>query len=241
MMTNSQIPIMKSVAWFNNGEMSDRFRETEMLDVEVLAGKPDISFVNRRNKRRLSAMAQGVLYCAEYCINETVEPRIVYSSRHGETKRTHEMLVDLARGEELSPIDFSLSVHNSAAGILSISKGNTSPITALASGDESFGWGLIEAYLMWKNLPTSPVLYLFCDDRLPEHFSIFEEPNECLHAMAILIGEPSSRKVTPSWRQAEERSVPEEPLSIHFLNQMIFSDLRQDWQGRRLMWGWEFD
>lgn len=241
MMRKPQIPIAKCVAWFNGGALPDRYRQSTLSDFEVLSGTPDISFINRRNKRRLSTMARAVLYCAQKCISEEVEPRIVYSSRHGETKRTYEMLIDLARGEELSPTDFSLSVHNSTAGILSISKGNTLPITALASGDESFGWGLVEAFLMWKNLPTSPVLYLFCDDHLPEQFSTFEEPNEQLHAVAILIGEAFSLKVSPNWQQEEKSRVPGKPLSIHFLDELVDPGSQRAWQGRRLMWGWEFD
>jgi hypothetical protein len=149
-----------------------------------------------------------------------------------------EMLADIVSGDEISPTDFSLSVHNATAGILSISKENRSPATALAAGDDSFGWGLVEAYMTWKNNPNAKVLYMYCDDHLPEILSGFEEKGECLHAVALLIGAPCSLSVDLNWEGAADNSTSEGPFSVRFLEVVTKEKLSGEWQGRRLRWDW---
>lgn len=231
------IPIIKCVAWFPEGE-SFPLQDIKTPNTEVLYDTPDISFISARNRRRLSTMAKAVLYCAERCCAGVDSPQIVFASRHGEESRTMEMLADIVRGEEISPTDFSLSVHNSTAGILSISKENRSPATALAAGDDSFGWGLVEAYMIWKTDPDTKVLYLYCDDHLPEILSGFEEKGECLHAVALLIGAPRSFNIDLNWEGAADNSTSEKPFSVHFLEMVTKEKLSGEWQGRRLRWDW---
>lgn len=231
------IPIAKCVAWFPDGE-SHPLEVIKTPGMEILYDTPDISFISARNRRRLSTMAKAVLYCAERCCAGVQSPHIVFASRHGEVSRTMEMLADIVRGDEISPTDFSLSVHNATAGILSISKENRSPATALAAGDDSFGWGLVEAYMTWKNNPNAKVLYMYCDDHLPEILSGFEEKGECLHAVALLIGAPCSFSVDLDWQGAVDDNTSEKPFSVRFLEVFTKEKLSGEWRGRRLRWDW---
>jgi hypothetical protein len=68
----------------------------------------------------------------------------VFASRHGVLERTLELLTALARDEALSPTSFSLSVHNSNAGLFSIARGDRAPATAVAAGRDSLGMSLLE-------------------------------------------------------------------------------------------------
>ena len=231
------IPIVKCVAWFPEGEPHP-LKAIKAPAIEVLCGTPDISFISARNRRRLSIMAKTALYCAERCCAGVQSPHIVFASRHGEVGRTMEMLADIVHGEEISPTDFSLSVHNATAGILSISKENRSPATALAAGDESFGWGLVEAYMTWKADPDIKVMYLYCDDRLPETLSGFGGKGECLHAVALLIGAPRSFSVHLSWQKAADNSTPGKLFSTDFLEMVAKEKFSGEWQGQRLKWDW---
>src|SRR4030095_4253261 len=69
--------------------------------------------------RRVSALGQQALKAA-WGLPALHQSRFVFASRHGEFDRTLGILQSLAQREPPSPADFSLSVHNALAGLLSI-------------------------------------------------------------------------------------------------------------------------
>lgn len=69
----------------------------------------------------------------------------IFVSRHGELARSMTLLQALADGQPLSPTDFSMSVHNTAAGLCSIQGKAAIPMSSLAAGENSLMAGLIEA------------------------------------------------------------------------------------------------
>ncbi|WAF68747.1 beta-ketoacyl synthase chain length factor [Aeromonas dhakensis] len=69
----------------------------------------------------------------------------IFVSRHGELARSMALLQALADGQALSPTDFSMSVHNTAAGLCSIQGKAAIPMSSLAAGENSLMAGLIEA------------------------------------------------------------------------------------------------
>src|SRR5206468_4309028 len=70
----------------------------------------------------------------------------VFSSAYGEMDRLRELLA-LMQGEraEVSPLRFQTSVHNAAAGQISIATGNRAFSTSLAAGGDSLAAALLEA------------------------------------------------------------------------------------------------
>lgn len=75
----------------------------------------------------------------------------VFSSRHGELGRNDNILNALAKGEETSPTDFTMSVHNSAVANTVITAKKQIPTSSVAAGADSFISGLMEAYLMLES------------------------------------------------------------------------------------------
>ena len=69
----------------------------------------------------------------------------IFVSRHGELARSMTLLQALADGQALSPTDFSMSVHNTAAGFCSIQGKAAIPMSSLAAGENSLMAGLTEA------------------------------------------------------------------------------------------------
>lgn len=69
----------------------------------------------------------------------------VFASRHGQVTRSTAMLQAQAAGDMASPMDFSLSVHNAAAGQYSVAKGDRSQSSSLSSRGEAFTAALLEA------------------------------------------------------------------------------------------------
>jgi hypothetical protein len=151
-------------------------------------GNPALPFVDPLMRRRLSRLARMALHVAHVCTQTRAAERSVFASRHGELQRTVGMLHDLGRNTELSPTDFSLSVHNAIAGVHSIVRRDRSPSVAVAAGEESFAYGLIEAAGQWQLDTDRSVLFVYADEPAPTEYRRFVSDREMPHALALLIG-----------------------------------------------------
>ena len=92
--------------------------------------------------------------------------------------RTLSIMNEIASGVGVSPADFSLSVHNALVGLLSIHTQNANGHTAVASGLDTFGHGMIESLARLAENPEAAVLYCFGDAPLPGPYADFpvDEP-----------------------------------------------------------------
>ena len=116
-------------------------------------------------RRRSTALGQKMIASALACGEAARTGRYVLASRHGEFSRTLGILKSLAAHELPSPAEFSMSVHNGLAGLLSIHLGNTRGHTALAAGLDTFGFGLMEAATRVVEEPSEPVLLFLAMSR----------------------------------------------------------------------------
>jgi hypothetical protein len=93
----------------------------------------------------------------------------VFGSALGELEIAIEQL-DMMLSEEgiVSPARFKNSVHNTAAGVLSIATKNKSFTTALAAGDHTFSAVLLEAMLILDDGLVSQAIAVVADEAPPE-------------------------------------------------------------------------
>jgi len=158
---------------------------------------PDVSFLPALFRRRLSRLSKMALWVARDCLGES-DPtacRTVFGSRHGEMPRTLRLLEQMAQGESLSPTDFAMSVHNTAAGLFSIWAGNQQPATAIAAGPASLAASLLEAFGQAARHPQQAVLLVFADEALPGVFTSYADEPMITGALALRLmgggpGEP---------------------------------------------------
>jgi hypothetical protein len=142
-------------------------------------------------RRRLGKLGQ-LAVAAAYEAGATPPVRYVFCSRHGEFGRTLGLLRDGVLGEPLSPTEFSVSVHNALAGLLSIATKATGSHTALAAGADSFAYGLVEAAASLAATPDEPVLLVYFDEPLPAPFDeLAPSGDEASLACALLLHGPS--------------------------------------------------
>ena len=231
------IPHVRACAWFEEDPLDPRLPMGSSGFLEAGCGKPDVDFVEPLLRRRLSRMARGFFHCVQR-IAPPDNVRVVFASRHGEVDRTLAILQDLAAEREISPTLFSMSVHNAVAGIWSIVKGNRAPISALAAGPETFGWGLVEAIAAWKADPAWPVLYVYADDRLPEPWA-GGLPQPGLHAVALLLGGGEGPACSVLRAPPRGGALSPEALSHHFLG--AWRSRAGAWEGTEGCWQWQFD
>jgi hypothetical protein len=165
----------------------------------------------------------------------------VLAARHGEFSRTLTILSTLAADELPSPADFSMSVHNGLAGLLSIHTGNMLGHTAMAAGIDTFGFALMEAVASLYDRPDQPVLLFFGDEPLPGEYSAFEEDDgELPLVVALSLAAPSRRgdvilfNATPQ----SETHPPTNTSATDFLRFLLSGADSATSHGARMTWSW---
>jgi hypothetical protein len=93
---------------------------------------------------------------------------MIFGSAYGEMSTTLALLDTIVESDSLlSPIRFQASVHNTAAGLLSIQLSNRSFSTALAAGEQTAAMSLLEA-MTWLRVHGSEAILAVADESAPK-------------------------------------------------------------------------
>lgn len=134
---------------------------------------PPCPHIPMMSLRRMSAGTRLAVECGLTLLEQQAVDMAIFTSRHGELERTHKILQHLNQQQPLSPTDFAMSVHNTAAGWLTIIAKNTLPTTSLAAGEDSFQQGILEAQGILASGAAERVLLVDFDGALPEDYQPF--------------------------------------------------------------------
>ncbi|HSC47624.1 MAG TPA: beta-ketoacyl synthase chain length factor, partial [Gammaproteobacteria bacterium] len=179
----------------------------------------DVSFLPALLRRRLDRHGRMALHTAWSCLEGIPSVQFVFASRHGDLDRTLELLTGLASQETLSPTVFSLSVHNSAAGLLSIARGDRGAATAMSAGPDTLGMGLLEgASLIAEG--AERVLVCYADDAVPAAFQPYVAEHSAYQpfSISLLLTPPADAAL--QCRLVRETAAPAqapEAALMHFL------------------------
>ena len=135
-------------------------------------------------RRRLDRHGRMALATAWPCAEGLSSVPLVFASRHGDLDRTLELLSALAEGETLSPTAFSLSVHNSTAGLFSIARSDRAAATAVAAGADTLSMGLMEAANLIAD-GKDAVLFCYADDMPPPAYQPYLKDDAARHPFSI--------------------------------------------------------
>src|SRR5690606_6156546 len=149
--------------------------------------RPAVEFIPALLRRRLSNLSRAALWAAHHCAAGDSSLRTVFASPHGEIERTTELLADLASASPLSPNAFSLSVHNTAAGLSSIAAGNRAAATAVAAGRDTLPAAFVEAAGALARNP-APVLLVYADMPLPSAYAPWQDDGIFPLGLGLLLG-----------------------------------------------------
>ncbi|MCC6535808.1 MAG: beta-ketoacyl synthase chain length factor [Burkholderiales bacterium] len=196
----------------------------------------ELQYIDAMTRRRLSNLTRMALHVAGVCVGKTPRVRTVFASRHGELHRTVDMLTSLAHAEPLSPTAFGLSVHNASAGIFSIARRDRSSATALAAGEDTFGYALLEAHVQLRSDPAAPVLVVYADEPLPQVYAARSCAGDRPHALAVLLSHEAVRDLTLTANRSTE--APSGGMqSLAFLPWLAQGE-SGSWTGHRHTWRW---
>ncbi|WP_434663776.1 beta-ketoacyl synthase chain length factor [Aeromonas sp. NJAU223] len=164
----------------------------------------------------------------------------IFVSRHGELARSMTLLQGLAAAKPLSPTDFSMSVHNTAAGLCSIQGKAALPISSISAGEGSLMAGLAEAA---ANLHAGyrRVLLVLFEGEIPQFHQSWL-PQTPPYGVALLLG-PAQEAAGERWDcegqcDASQPPALAQPLAFwraHLLGQQtcVLGDGRREWSWRR--------
>lgn len=173
---------------------------------------PDASAIPPLLRRRLNTLGRAAAAELLRLPGSGQHTPVVYSSRHGDIERTLGVLLELARGEPVSPMNFSLAVHNAIPGILSIHSGNTANITSLAALEESLVPALLEAAGLLQEGHTQ-VLCLFADVPIPDIYRPHCPEPAAPYAASFLVSSDADDRFqlsfAPDESSADENSADE--------------------------------
>lgn len=117
----------------------------------------DVSFIPPIQRRKLSKLDKMTLTVMSKIYSDEIE-EIVFASRYGESDRLNAIISEYKEFEEVSPTQFSASVHNYPVGFFTLIKKLNIPYYALSAGEETFYAGLIKSIISKKN-----VLFVYSD------------------------------------------------------------------------------
>jgi hypothetical protein len=177
---------------------------------------PPLKDVKPIQRRRLNALARGAFFCAKACLGETPLAATVFCSAHGEGERAFELLDAIATDAALSPNTFSLSVHNSIAGLFAIINDERAPSVALAAGQDGIGVAFAEGWGLLEELDGDALVVLY-DDAMAAPFAVGADAPAAPVAAAFRLSResaapryrlermpPSDRAPAPHWTQIRD-------------------------------------
>lgn len=148
---------------------------------------------------------------------------IVFSSRHGELERNFSILDALSHDDDVSPTDFSMSVHNAAAGILTVIAGRKIPISSVSAGADSFVQALLEGVAALND--HRRVLIVDFDGAIPEFFmrDLPANPPRFPYAAGLIIEHGTDWSVVPATSKELKPHGDVWPQSLQFLRHYLTS------------------
>lgn len=155
----------------------------------VNAALPPTRFLNSNLRRRCSQLTRSCLETAFCCLPEEQlsSTRAVFGSRHGECQTSQQLLEMLAHKEVLSPMGFSLSVHNAVAGVFSIATKNQSSTNSISAGKQSFYYTLLDGLITAWSEADKPFLLCFGEELVPDALKDVVEEPRLPFSLAILL------------------------------------------------------
>ncbi|WP_448564101.1 beta-ketoacyl synthase chain length factor [Thalassotalea ganghwensis] len=208
---------------------------------------PKLDWVPAMQRRRLSMFTQMALHCAYQASDGQKGLPVVFASRHGDLHKTAGLLDSLANNDSLSPTAFSMSVHNASAGLLSILTGNQSASNTISAGKDTFVSGLIDAYIRLDDSSNDKILFVHCDQALPEEYLSFQDEKQIDHCIAFTLSKTRRSEVFLSIEQlasqstadmADKKTSPQGIAFIDFIKDCLptleLEGKRNNWYVKRL-------
>lgn len=199
-------------------------------------GKAEVSAIPAMMRRRMSSLSKLAVQTSLELLSEHHVDYLVFASRHGELARSAKLIEDILAGEEASPMAFSQSVHNTAAGLATIASKKPIPLTSIAAGDNTFQSAILEAWLHLASHPQDKVMVIDFDEPVPEVYHQYEQHNYRGYAIGLVLSAGNQISVATSTPQPDEAQLPQ---GLDFLAKYLAKKPQWSVCSQRQTWTWQ--
>ncbi|WP_171373021.1 MULTISPECIES: beta-ketoacyl synthase chain length factor [Vibrio] len=199
-------------------------------------GSTEFKAIPPMMRRRMSVQSKLAVQTALTLLKDTATDYLVFASRHGELHRTATLIQSVLEGDDASPMAFSQSVHNTAAGLTTIAAKAPIPLTSIAAGQDTFHNALIEAYLYLHQYPSHRVLVIDFDQPLPELYQEYETQHYTDYALGLVLTAGSDYSVSRT--VTSDRAAADLPQSLQTLQSILQNAQRWTIAGKHQAWSW---
>lgn len=239
-MPNSDIKISFNIdAWLahSNGLSSSQNWESWANDLQWPEdGTLDSSAIPAMMRRRMSHLSKLAVQTSIELLNQHQVDYLVFASRHGELHRSVAIIKDILLGEQASPMAFSQSVHNTAAGLATIATKQPIPLTSIAAAENTFQSALIEAWLYLDAHPEHKVLVVDFDQPVPEMYRRFEFQHYQGYGLGLVLSAGEQFQLSG---QVSDGNQPHQlPQALEFLRHFVLNHNQWSLKGSNQTWTW---
>jgi Beta-ketoacyl synthase, N-terminal domain len=198
---------------------------------------PELAWMPAGLRRRVSPLGRAALNVLASCQLADAAP-VVFASRYGDLDGIAGLLAQLDQEGVLSPMGFSLSVHNAAMGVHSIARKDRTTTTCIAVNEDLAEAACFEA-LGWLGAGTGQVLMVCCADPVPPPYEPTRGAETYRYAWACRLRAVSSGGLSLSPANGREKLHSLNPITPPSLQALSFlvgvhpGDLRSE-SGRYL-------
>jgi hypothetical protein len=154
--------------------------------LDVAAEPPPIREIPPLLRRRAERMGRALLHVLSRPELPYAGQPLILCSRWGELPRSLALQRELARDGQVSPQQFSMSVHNATGGLFMMAQKAHAPLTALAAAEEMALAGLQEAAIQLADGAAS-VWLCFSEEPLPEEYRQLDATPQPADYFALLL------------------------------------------------------
>ncbi|ACV27980.1 beta-ketoacyl synthase chain length factor [Kangiella koreensis] len=236
-----KLSVLSSYCWIDS--VDNKTRKLHNLATRADFNKISLQQIPPIKRRRLSGLSKLAMHSSLSCLEQyNFNPEqlmTVFASQHGELNRTIRIVKSMFEQQEVSPKDFSLSVHNASLGLFSIFTGNKHPGTSIAADSNTFGYALLECYNQLQRFPNSQVLLTCFDLKVEPPFSELQGSLYPSYSLSLLLSQPTDNApvVSFSFTSLSEHQKPEFPLALSFFDFLHSDNQQQTVDSQDTRWG----
>ncbi len=196
--------------------------ELESNSKLTYSSTPDVQNIPPLLRRRLNLLGRAAASEILRHSEKNDDTPVVYASRHGDIERTLAILQELADQQTVSPMNFSLAVHNAICGVISIHQALRGNISTIAAIDPLVPVLLEACGLLAEG--HKKILCVICDVSTPEIYREEQELVETAYATCFVLTSGNDLLLSPEQSPGNNNNDPEENHTALRFNNFLSSN-----------------